>query len=171
MTAASAWSVYGGALCVFDRFSCLDHMCFIYFSEKMQQFLGKNDRSFFGHEKSTCYFAVFCLHLHSEKMSWLHDDICGYILLIGINGSYVWFFTSLLKQSAWLCIWPDPKVIFFVWLFRILVGPGFCMRFILQNPGWVCGAGGRFGYAVRGVRCGLGRVICDQECAVFELTI
>ena len=113
--------------------------------------------SFFGHGKSIYYFAVFCLHLHSEKMSWLRDDICRYIILIGTNGSYVRFFASVLLQSAWLCIWPDPKVIFFVWLFRILAGPGFCMRFILQSPGWVWGkfrpewAGGAGGHVfIRG---------------------
>ena len=67
-------------------------------------------------------------------MPWLFFAISRYIILIGINGSWVGFFASVLKETPWLCISPDPKVMFFPWLFfsnfRILPGPGFWMSHI-----------------------------------------
>ena len=132
------------ALSVFRCFSCVRHTFFINFLKKCKRFW----------EKTTSRFSVFRLYLHHEKMSWPCDDICRYILFIGTNGSYAWFFALHLKGLAWLCVWPDPKVIFFAWLFRILTGPGFCMRFILQNPGWVWGKWGPLWLLSGWVICG-----------------
>ena len=121
----AAWSVPLGALRDFRLFSWVGEMCIINIFEKMQAFLGKKRHPVF------LFFVCICI---MKKKSWLCDAISRYILLIGTNGSYACFFAKHLKGLAWLCVWPDPKVIFFVWLFRILTGPGFCMRFILQNP-------------------------------------
>ena len=140
----AAWSVPLLALRDFRLFSWVGEMCMVNISEKCNRFWAKNDIPFF------CFSFVFA----SWKKSWLCDAISRYILLIGTNGSYACFFAKHLKGLAWLCVWPDPKVIFFVWLFRILTGPGFCMRFILQNPGWVWGKWGPLWLLSGWVICG-----------------
>ena len=47
-----------------------------------------------------------------------------------------------------------PESHIFCMTFRILTGPGFCMRFILQNPGWVWGKWGPLWLLSGWVICG-----------------
>ena len=56
-----------------------------------------------------------------------------------------------------------PESHIFCMTFRILTGPGFCMRFILQSPGWVWRKFRVRCASIRWVICGPGRVICGRD--------
>ena len=127
-TSHPTFTVPGRGMRLFCTFSCKNEMIFRMMSEKLQPFLGKMRRLIFP------FFVCSC-------MAWKYGKnligLCVYSTYSHKPVRYRFFRVApqAMRLTSHL-IWSKSEI--FHLTFRILTGPGFCLRFILQTPGWVC---------------------------------